>query len=145
MKVSLQIKGGMQQGAVPVLSYKYNALYKQAELKITGYSYPFLVIYMKIITRLSALSPFFIRISPSHRYRHKSHTIKRTIPWFWRRSGLYRLPDFEIYERWISRVPKIQLLYCIVLNCIVLMGWSLLPNALRPFQDLLCSPEFRYY
>ena len=36
-------------------------------------------------------------------------------------------------------------LYCIVLYCIVLMGWSLLPNALRPFQDLLCSPEFRYY
>ena len=27
----------------------------------------------------------------------------------------------------------------------VLMGWSLLPNALRPFWDLLCSPEFRYY
>ena len=26
--------------------------------------------------------------------------------------------------------------------CIVLMGWSLLPNALRHFQDLLCSPEF---
>ena len=24
------------------------------------------------------------------------------------------------------------------------MGWSLLPNALRPFQDLLRSPEFRY-
>ena len=23
----------------------------------------------------------------------------------------------------------------------VLMGWSLLPNALRPFQDLLCSPN----
>ena len=35
--------------------------------------------------------------------------------------------------------------YCIVLYCIVLKGWSLLPNALRPFQDLLCSPEFRYY
>ena len=29
-------------------------------------------------------------------------------------------------------------------SSIVLMGWSLLPNALRPFQDLLCSPEFRY-
>ena len=28
---------------------------------------------------------------------------------------------------------------------IVLKGWSLLPNALRPFSDLLCSPEFRYY
>ena len=27
----------------------------------------------------------------------------------------------------------------------VLMGWAILPNALRPFQDLLCSPEFRYY
>ena len=24
-------------------------------------------------------------------------------------------------------------------DCIVLMGWSLLPNTLRPFQDLLCS------
>ena len=23
--------------------------------------------------------------------------------------------------------------------------WSLLPDALRPFWDLLCSPEFRYY
>ena len=28
-----------------------------------------------------------------------------------------------------------------VLYCIVLMGWSLLPNALRPFQDILCSPN----
>ena len=28
----------------------------------------------------------------------------------------------------------------------IVMGWSLLPNALRPFfKDLLCSPEFRYY
>ena len=34
-------------------------------------------------------------------------------------------------------------LYCIVLYCIVLMGWSLLPNALRPFRDVLCSPEFK--
>ena len=32
-----------------------------------------------------------------------------------------------------------------IVSCIVLMGWSLLSNALRPFQDLLCSPEFRYY
>ena len=32
----------------------------------------------------------------------------------------------------------------IVLYCIVLKGWSLLPNELRPFQDLLCSREFRY-
>jgi len=32
-----------------------------------------------------------------------------------------------------------------VLYCIVLMGWSLLPNELRPFQDLLCSPEFKYF
>ena len=38
-----------------------------------------------------------------------------------------------------------HIIYCIVLYCIVLMGWSLLPNALQPFQDLLCSPEFRYY
>ena len=30
---------------------------------------------------------------------------------------------------------------CYWLNCIVLMGWSLLPNALRPFWDLLCSPN----
>ena len=30
-------------------------------------------------------------------------------------------------------------------DCIVLKGWSLLPNALRSFQDLLCSSEFRYY
>jgi hypothetical protein len=36
-------------------------------------------------------------------------------------------------------------LYCIVLYCIVLKGWSLLPNALQPFQDRLCSPEFKYY
>ena len=36
-------------------------------------------------------------------------------------------------------------MYCIVLYYIVLKGRSLLPNALRPFQDLLCSPEFRYY
>ena len=29
---------------------------------------------------------------------------------------------------------------------IVLKGWLLLPNAPRPFQDLLCPPpEFRYY
>ena len=27
----------------------------------------------------------------------------------------------------------------VFMYCIVLMGWSLLPNALRPFQDLLCS------
>ena len=33
----------------------------------------------------------------------------------------------------------------IVLYCIVLKGWSLLSNVLRSFQDLLCSPEFRYY
>ena len=26
-------------------------------------------------------------------------------------------------------------------HCIVLMGWSLLPNELRPFWDLLCSPN----
>ena len=32
-----------------------------------------------------------------------------------------------------------------ILYCIVLKGWSLLPNALQPFQDLLCFPEFRYY
>ena len=38
-----------------------------------------------------------------------------------------------------ARIP-----YCIV-YCIVLMRWSLLTNTLRPFQDLLCSPEFRYY
>ena len=31
------------------------------------------------------------------------------------------------------------------LYCIVLKGWSLLPNALQPFQDLLHSPEFLYY
>ena len=37
-----------------------------------------------------------------------------------------------------------RLLYCIVLYFIVLKGWSLLPNALRPSQHLLCSPEFRY-
>ena len=30
-------------------------------------------------------------------------------------------------------------------HCIVLKGWSWLSNALRPFQDLLCSLEFRYY
>ena len=30
-------------------------------------------------------------------------------------------------------------------SCIILKGWSLLPNALRRFQDLLRSPEFRYY
>ena len=34
---------------------------------------------------------------------------------------------------------------CIVLYCIVLKGWSLLSDALRPIQDLLCSSEFRYY
>ena len=34
---------------------------------------------------------------------------------------------------------------CIVMYCIVLKGWSLLPDVLRPFQDLFCSPEFRYY
>ena len=32
------------------------------------------------------------------------------------------------------RVPKAMELYCIVLK-----RWSLLPNALRPFQDQLCS------
>jgi hypothetical protein len=31
------------------------------------------------------------------------------------------------------------------LYCIVLKGWKLLPDVLRPFQDILCSPEFRYY
>ena len=30
-------------------------------------------------------------------------------------------------------------MYCIVLYCIVLKGWSLLPNALRPFQ-IYCAP-----
>ena len=40
---------------------------------------------------------------------------------------------------------SIEVTICYELYCIVLMGWSLLPNALRPFQDLLCSPEFRYY
>ena len=35
-----------------------------------------------------------------------------------------------------------QLVYCIV--CVILKGWSLVPNALRPFQDLLCSLKFRY-
>ena len=30
---------------------------------------------------------------------------------------------------------------CFVLYCIVLMGWSLLPNALRPSWDLLCPPN----
>ena len=29
--------------------------------------------------------------------------------------------------------------YCTVLYSIVLMGWSLLPNALRPFQ-IYCAP-----
>ena len=34
--------------------------------------------------------------------------------------------------------------FSLVMYCIVLKGWSLVPNALRPFQHLLCSPEFRY-
>ena len=46
----------------------------------------------------------------------------------------------------LTRISKMLVvgrfvLYCIVLYCIVLMGWSLLPNALRPFWDLLCSPN----
>ena len=39
---------------------------------------------------------------------------------------------------------KIKWNYCIVLYCIVLycfVGWSLLPNALRPFWNLLYSPN----
>ena len=46
---------------------------------------------------------------------------------------------------WTSTVNKKASMYCVVLYCIVLMGWSLLLNALRPFQDIFCSPEFRYY
>ena len=34
---------------------------------------------------------------------------------------------------------SIPILYCIVLYCIVLMGWSLLRNALRPFK-IYCAP-----
>ena len=30
-------------------------------------------------------------------------------------------------------------------NCIVLKGWLLLPNTLRCFSDLLCSPKFRFH
>ena len=39
--------------------------------------------------------------------------------------------------------PFLRYLFCRI-YCIVLKGWSLLPNALRPFQDLLCSPEFGF-
>ena len=40
----------------------------------------------------------------------------------------------------IAAIPSKYVLY-IVLYCIVLKGWSLLPNVLQPFQDLLCSPN----
>ena len=36
---------------------------------------------------------------------------------------------------------NIQSQWLIKLYCIVLKGWSLLPYALRFFQDLLCSPD----
>ena len=38
-------------------------------------------------------------------------------------------------------IHHIETFFFIVLFCIVLMGWSLLSNALRPFWDLLCSPN----
>ena len=67
-------------------------------------------------------------------------------------SYCYRPPihhlDHYATEPWHLNATGYCILFqnsCIVLYCIVMMGWSLLPNALRPFQDLLCSPEFRYY
>ena len=45
--------------------------------------------------------------------------------------------DYEVLKLFFPVDP--------LMNCIVLKKWSLLPNGLRPFQDLLCSPEFRYY
>ena len=42
-------------------------------------------------------------------------------------------------------IHDLLILPWLVLYCIVLKGWSLLPNAVRPFSDLLWSPEFRYW
>ena len=57
-----------------------------------------------------------------------------------------KLPFKLITFKDSGRLDQGYVLYCIALYCILLysMGWSLLPNALRPFQDLLRSSEFRY-
>ena len=34
---------------------------------------------------------------------------------------------------------------CMKFLFLSLLGWSLLPNALRSFEDLLCFSELRYY
>ena len=50
-------------------------------------------------------------------------------------------PPDNVTTNLISEQKCLFVLYCIVLYCIVfvLMGWSLLPNALRPFQ-IYCAP-----
>ena len=50
-----------------------------------------------------------------------------------------------IYHEEEIHVPSFNIRYFIAFYCFVLVGWSLLPHALRCFQDLLCSPEFRYF
>ena len=69
-----------------------------------------------------------------HGYNYSYHQIQNSYQ-------LFRKPWFDTILLLILHVtPSNSRPY----HCIVLMGWSLLPNALRPFQDLLCSREFRY-
>ena len=56
----------------------------------------------------------------------------------------------NIYTHWNiqtivgSRLEPLSCKSIFFIFVFVLMGWSLLSNALWPFQDLLCSPELRY-
>ena len=53
--------------------------------------------------------------------------------------------DLMLVYSILLKKPLFVLIHDFYLFVFVLMGWSLLPNTLRPFQDLLCAPEFRYY
>ena len=59
--------------------------------------------------------------------------------------SVHRSPSIYLMVEEILSQETSHRLRWSLLYCIVLMGWSLLPNALRPFQDILCFPEFRYY
>ena len=81
----------------------------------------------------------------NNRFLRGSQSYRSSIPRIHNFNRTVILTDSKIAVQ--AGAPNITpiVLYCILLYCIVIKGWSLLHNALRPFQDLLCSPEFRYY
>ena len=110
-----------------------------------------------IFRQINCLPLYCYRYKNIHQiiYRNKNAKLQKIkleigVPIFesgWRNTStiILRARGSAFESRFRLKCFSLNINYAPYEHCIVLKGWSLLPNALRPFQDLLCSPEFRYY